>query len=218
MYTAFKKKENFMEEKKSEHMTAQKILRAAEQVFMAKGFEGSSINEIAGKAKVHKSLIYHHFGSKEGLWKAVKTDLLEAHSGKEISRLGFPMDSFKDFLKSFIILRFEFYDKNPEIARLILWQRLEKVAEEIKGVQDERLNTIAPQIKEFQDRGEIRSDLDPDMVSYIIMKTASLPFMEQPDFFKGPDAQQNKQKFLEMIIESLYLAFSLRNSPRIWSI
>ncbi len=197
-----------MEKKKSEHATAEKILRASEQVFMAKGFDGSSINDIAGKAKIHKSLIYHHFGSKEALWKAVKTNLLETHSGKDITQLDFPMDSFKKFLESLVTLRFEFYDKNPAIARLMLWQRLENKKEKIKGVKNEKLNTLAPQIREFQRRGQIRPDLDPEMVSYVIMKTASLPFMEQPDFFQGLDGPKNKQRFLEMIIEGLYLAFS----------
>lgn len=224
MYNAFKRKEVSMELKKSEHATAKKILRAAEQVFISKGFDGSSINEIAGKAHIHKSLIYHHFGSKEGLWKAVKTNLLEGHSGKEISQLDFPMDSFKNFLQSLLTLHFEFYDKNPTIVRFVLWQRLERVTDEIQGVNEERLNTVAPQIKEFQERGEVRLDLDPDMVSYFIMKTASLPFMEPPEFFRGPDAEQNKQKFLGMMIEGLYLAFVGKktsndsNYPRIYSI
>jgi len=44
MYNAFKRKEVSMELKKSEHATAKKILRAAEQVFISKGFDGSSIN------------------------------------------------------------------------------------------------------------------------------------------------------------------------------
>ncbi|HUX79084.1 MAG TPA: TetR/AcrR family transcriptional regulator [Alphaproteobacteria bacterium] len=197
-----------MKKKRSEHVTAEKILQAAGQIFMAKGFEGSSINGIADKAKIHKSLIYHHFGSKEGLWKAVKTNLLEAYSGKDLFELAFPTDSFKHFLESFVTLRFEFYDKNPAIARLIMWQRLEDKQEQIKGVKSERLNTIAAQIKEFQNQGKVRPELDPEMVSYMIMKTASLPFMEKPDFFQGTNAQHNKEKFLEMIIEGLYLAFS----------
>jgi len=201
-----------MEKKKSEHATAEKILQAAEGVFMSKGFDGSSINEIASQAQIHKSLIYHHFGSKERLWKAVKTNLLKAHAGKDISQLNFPMDSFKQFLQSFVTLRFEFYDKNPAIARLVLWQRLEGQTEKIKGVENEGLNTVAPQIKEFQKRGEVRPDLDPDMVSYMIMKTASLPFMEQPQFFSGPDAKKNKQKFLEMMIEGLYMAFAAQKT------
>ena len=213
-----------MEKKNSEHATAEKILQAAEEVFISRGFAGSSINEIAGKAKVHKSLIYHHFGSKEALWKAVKTSLLEAHSGKDITQLDFPLGiSFKDFLTSAVTLRFNFYDKNPAIARLVSWQRLEK-ADNIKGITDERLNTVIPQIEEFQRQGEVRSNLDPEMVSYMIMNTTSLPFMETPEFFKGENSKQNKQKFLEMMIEGLYLAFSTqkdsgnRSYPRIYSV
>lgn len=199
-----------MKKEKQDHATARKILQAAEQVFIAKGFDGSSINDIAEKANVHKSLIYHHFGNKKGLWIAVKSNLVEIHSGKEISQLDFPIDSFKSFLESVITFRFDFYNKNPAIARLVMWQCLEDDQEDIKGIGSERLNTVATQIKEFQKRGEIQQHLDPDMVSYIIMKTASLPFMETPAFFQGDNEPENKQKFLRMLINCLYLGLSVK--------
>ena len=133
------------------------------------------------------------------------------NAGPAMSRCAhavFPTNSFKHFLESFVTLRFEFYDKNPAIARLVLWQQLENKEERIKGVQNERLNSIVPQIKEFQNQGKVRPEHDPEMVSYMIMNTASLPFMEKPEFFRGTNAQHNKEQFLEMIIEGLYLAFS----------
>ncbi|MBA3814857.1 MAG: hypothetical protein H0X26_10350 [Alphaproteobacteria bacterium] len=40
------------------------------------------------------------------------------------------------------------------------------------------------------------------------MRTASMAFMERPDFFDDPNA---KEKFLELVIESLFLAFSSIN-------
>ena len=197
-----------MTKQKGKHATAEKILQTAQEVFIAKGFDGSSINDISNKAKINKSLIYHHFSNKVDLWKAVKQNLLEKHVGKEIAQTDFPMDSFKDFLKHFVTLRFEFYESNPDIARLIAWQRLEKAEENIEGIQDKKFNSTVPQIKDFQQRGEVRPELDPEMVDYLIMTTASMAFMQQPKFFEGEKFKENKQKFLELIIESLFLAFS----------
>lgn len=213
-----------MKKHKGEHATAEKILQAAQEVFLAKGFDGSSINEIADKAKINKSLIYHHFSSKESLWKAVKTFLLQSHAGQDISQIDFPMDSFKSFLESFVIFRFNFYDKNPEIARIISWQRLENTQEKIVGVQEIKFTSIVPQIKEFQERGEVRPGLDPEMIEYFIMTTASMAFMDHPSFFEGQKANENKEKFLVLLVESLYLAFAVtdgskkRYEPRIYSL
>lgn len=201
-------KENMMTKQKAEHATAEKILEAAEEIFLGKGFDGASINEIANKADINKSLIYHHFSNKTDLWKAVKKNVLKKHLGQEIFQHDFPMDSFKNFLTSFVTLRFKFYDKNPEIARLISWQRLEKEKEKIMGIQEQKLNSTLSQIKDFQLRGEVRPELDPEMVDYIIMTTASMAFMEQPAFFEGPRTEEKKQEFLSLLIKSLFLAFS----------
>ncbi|MBC8072705.1 MAG: helix-turn-helix transcriptional regulator, partial [Deltaproteobacteria bacterium] len=48
------------------------ILDAAEATFVEKGFAGASMSEIAERSSVTKSLIHHHFGSKEALWSEVK--------------------------------------------------------------------------------------------------------------------------------------------------
>ncbi|MBY0501052.1 MAG: TetR/AcrR family transcriptional regulator [Alphaproteobacteria bacterium] len=201
-----------MKKQKNEHATAQKIIQTAKEVFLTKGFEGSSISDIANKAKISKSLIYHHFSHKRDLWKAVKTSIFQAFVGQALSQVSFPMDSFKSFLKSFVTLRFRFYEDNPEIARLITWQRLENTQEDIIGIENKKFTSIEPQIREFQKREEIRPELDPKMVSYFIMSAASMLFMDKPDFLDIHTENEKKQQFLDMLIESLYLAFA-KTSP-----
>ena len=51
--------------------TRKVILNAARDLFVKKGFAGTSISEIAKQAKVNQSLIYHHYANKESLWTAV---------------------------------------------------------------------------------------------------------------------------------------------------
>jgi hypothetical protein len=45
------------------------------------------------------------------------------------------------------------------------------------------------------------------------MTTVSMAFMERPAFFEGSKGDENKQKFLDLVIESLFLAFSTPTSP-----
>lgn len=48
-------------------MTREKILLAAKELFEEKGFDVTSVREIASKAGVNVALINYHFGSKENL-------------------------------------------------------------------------------------------------------------------------------------------------------
>ncbi len=56
------------------------IVDAAEAVFVKKGFAAAAMTEIADRAGVTKSLIHHHFGSKQTLWLQVKRHRLEVFS------------------------------------------------------------------------------------------------------------------------------------------
>jgi TetR/AcrR family transcriptional regulator, mexJK operon transcriptional repressor len=47
------------------------IIDAAQRVFLAQGFAGSSVDAIAAAAGVSKQTIYNHFGDKEALFRAV---------------------------------------------------------------------------------------------------------------------------------------------------
>ena len=55
----------------SESDTKEQILDAAEQIFGAKGFAGTSLRDITRKAGVNLAAVNYHFGSKEGLLRAV---------------------------------------------------------------------------------------------------------------------------------------------------
>lgn len=54
------------------------FLEAALHCFAQRGFEGTSIRDIAAEAGRNSSLISHHFGSKEGLYEAVFRRVLAA--------------------------------------------------------------------------------------------------------------------------------------------
>ena len=49
------------------------IMEAAEQLFAEKGFDGTSVRDIADKAAVNLAMISYYFGSKEKLLEALFT-------------------------------------------------------------------------------------------------------------------------------------------------
>ncbi len=54
--------------------TRSRLIRAAVQVFDRKGYDAASVREIVELAGVTKPALYYHFGSKEGLLKAILTE------------------------------------------------------------------------------------------------------------------------------------------------
>jgi AcrR family transcriptional regulator len=51
--------------------TKERLLKAAKELFVRKGFSGVSIREIAREADANSALISYYFGDKEGLFKGV---------------------------------------------------------------------------------------------------------------------------------------------------
>jgi AcrR family transcriptional regulator len=58
----------------------EQLVQVGRSLFAAKGFDGTSTEEIAARANVSKPVVYEHFGGKEGLYAVVvdreMTDLL----------------------------------------------------------------------------------------------------------------------------------------------
>lgn len=86
----------------------EELLRIAVDFFAENGFKGTSIRDIANALGVSVSVIYHYFGSKEGLWLAI----LE-YSIKDIpERLGAvaarrdiePLERFKLLVKTHLMM------------------------------------------------------------------------------------------------------------------
>ncbi|MDQ3627446.1 MAG: TetR/AcrR family transcriptional regulator [Actinomycetota bacterium] len=49
----------------------EQLIETARAVFAQRGFEGTSVEEIAARAEVSKPIVYEHFGGKEGLYAVV---------------------------------------------------------------------------------------------------------------------------------------------------
>src|SRR6478672_7841495 len=58
--------------------TREKIIKAASRAFALNGYEGASIRKSVANADVNQAAINYHFGSKEGLYRAVLSGALQA--------------------------------------------------------------------------------------------------------------------------------------------
>ena len=57
--------------------TRERILAAALKEFSAKGLAGARVDQIARRARINKRMLYHYFGNKNDLFKAIMRRKLE---------------------------------------------------------------------------------------------------------------------------------------------
>lgn len=84
------------------------ILRAAEELFGAHGFDRISVRDIADQAGVNKALVFYHFNSKDELFETVLLNYFEDHraalegawsqTGNVRVRLHAVIDAYVDFI------------------------------------------------------------------------------------------------------------------------
>src|SRR5215471_12455081 len=56
---------------RSRRVTPDQILTAAALEFAERGFAGARVDRIARRARVNKAMLYYHFSSKQGLYRAL---------------------------------------------------------------------------------------------------------------------------------------------------
>ena len=98
------------------------ILHAARDLFLQKGYAGTSMDEVAALAEVSKVTIYKHFDDKHNLFVAVVTDAIdEAKAGSQslVDQLGDSTDIGAD-LRDFARRHAELVTQ-PHLVQMPTW-------------------------------------------------------------------------------------------------
>ena len=98
--------------------TREQIFSAATKVFAKKGFDGARVDKIAAEAGVNKQLLYHHFGSKDGLFTAV---LERAYENIRKQEAALELDSLPadEAILKLVEFTWRYYLANPDFIRLL---------------------------------------------------------------------------------------------------
>ena len=151
----------------------EKILQAAEKLFVENGFEGTSVRDLAKEADVNLAMISYYFGSKENLLGA----LVEQKSGffksiiDEINQDD-SLDAFQKLEKS-LDLYVERIITNRKF-HLMLYRELsleqrQDLHEEIMDIMIRNKDGFKKLIKDGVSSGQFRKDIDLEFVGLTIM-------------------------------------------------
>ncbi len=179
-----------------ENNTEEKILEAARQVFLEKGFDGARMQEIADKAEINKAMLHYYFRKKDKLFEKVFEDAFK----KFIPQVGQIMLSDDDLIikiKSFISTYIDLLMQNQFLPLFIMKEitRNPKIIENLITIKfSEVLEAFQYFIDDEVANGKIKS-IDAKNLIINIVSMCIFPFIAQPmmlTFFEMKTEEYNK--------------------------
>ncbi|WP_163558845.1 TetR/AcrR family transcriptional regulator [Halomonas sp. NO4] len=165
--------------------TRTRLLDAAEALFVDQGFSAVRLSALARSAGVTKSLIHHHFGSKEKLWEAVKDRAFERYFTAQMAMLEEAGEPDAALLRSSVEAYFHFLRDNPGVVRLFAWTHLE--GDDTCSELDAKLvGAGAEWVRQAQQRGLLRGDVNPTHVIAVFVMACTQWFEAKPHHQQWP--------------------------------
>lgn len=187
----------------------EKLLSAAEEVFAEHGYDGARVEEITSRAGVNVRMLYHHFGSKEGLFQAVCNRFDEAI----IARLGkvFEPDTDAELLDLLARTVEEFWDyleQNPNFVRICGWCDLQqdRLPDMKHPSHDYVRNVLLPRITDLAHKDGWAPGVEP---AHVMVLCWSLPFFWKLNrevcltFREGGEPAAQDRAYRDLIINVL---------------
>ena len=102
------------------------ILKAAEEEFMQKGFDGAKTTKIAARAGVTHAMLHYYYRTKENLFNKVLDDKLGIMIETIFSSFRDLKVPFLDKIKIAIEAHFDFFVQNPDLPRFVVNELISK--------------------------------------------------------------------------------------------
>jgi len=153
-------------ERKPYNMDA--IVDVAVQVFLQRGYDGASLDQVAEAAGITKASIYYHADGKEALLArgaGRALDALFAVLEEPAAQDGREIDRLKHVVKRTVEIT---VNRLPEVALLL---RVRGNTETERWILEQRRRfdrLVANIVKEAQLKGEIRGDIDAGLVTRLL--------------------------------------------------
>ena len=178
------------------------ILQVSLDLISQNGIQGLTIKNIASKIGTSEPAIYRHYKNKIHILLSI----LETF--KAFSQFAFKEELNKDIdsiekISNIFHKHFQEFTKNPSLVAVIFSEAIftnEKLLiEKISGIMKENEEIMQNILKQGQTNNEIRSDLDPNMLSTVIMGSLRL-FVKKWQFSNHSfDLIKNGESLVEVI-------------------
>jgi TetR/AcrR family transcriptional regulator len=169
------------------------------------------MSDIARAAGVTKSLIHHHYGSKQALWEQMKATHFQKLAAAEATTIARPGDA-RQFVREAFTVYFRFLQSNPRLLRLMWWAQAEHGSSQHPAADHATQDFLAQlhqlgveRVRALQRGGGIRRDLDPRYLFAAFVALVRHWFVARQDFPAPQDSGDQTQDdgYLTAAIEIL---------------
>ncbi|GGM21063.1 TetR/AcrR family transcriptional regulator [Promicromonospora citrea] len=167
------------------------VLRAAIDLFIRRGYDATSISDLAAELGVTKSAVYHHFASKEALLAAALDEALsELGAAVEAAATATDGEPGAVRLRATVEAAVRILADHLPAVTLLLRVRgnsdLERSALRRRRHIDDRLAAL---VRQAAAEGDLRTDVEPEVISRLLFGTVnSLVDWYRPDGPLSADA------------------------------
>ncbi|HWG01878.1 MAG TPA: TetR/AcrR family transcriptional regulator [Trebonia sp.] len=151
---------------------AERILKAAMREFAKYGYAGARVERILKRADVSPRSLYYHFGSKRGLYDAVRERLREQHFEDFVS--GVTDEPLIDRLLANIDVALT--PRWQQWSRMLMWEALDG-GEDNAPYPDGTVPGDLLAFRAAQERGEIDDEFDPHLLTMAFTAMTLWPAM-----------------------------------------
>lgn len=178
--------------------TRKAIMQAAMCLFSEKGFEKTSIEELAKAAGIGKGTVYGYFQTKSDILHAFCEDELECLHQELTSNADREIPILQQMV-SIYMSEFHHLTENREFARLFMQQTaFPRDVDMEKHLENENnyFKLLFPLLEKAQERGELRKDLD---ILYITGHFYGLYLLLVSAWFTGRVQTEEAEQALEAL-------------------
>lgn len=147
--------------------TKEAILDAALQLFSKKGYDNTSIDELAREAGIGKGTVYSYFQTKSEIFLAFCEEQLE-FVYQELAEKSDPEAPLIDQLLTLFMGEFQFVSRNKEFGRILMRETVfpkELTVERSGELDNKYIDLLVPMFKQAQKKGELRTDIELILVT-----------------------------------------------------
>ena len=184
--------------------TEQKILAAAEQEFLDKGFSGARTTAIAQAAGVTHAMWHYYFRSKDKLFEKIITDKMSELGKLMLESLITSNLPLFEKIRTIITGHLDFIGANPKLPFFFVREvysnpeRMKLIADMLHTHAEKSINRLQLEINEANARGECRK-VNAEMLILDIVSLNIFSFLAQPVLDTVlPELFSDKKRFLEL--------------------
>jgi AcrR family transcriptional regulator len=175
-----------------------KILAAAEELFAARGFAGTSVRDIARSAAINPAMIHYYFGNKEGLY----CEIIESAASTIrmlLIKVTSSAQSVEEKLSQFVSGYAHYIFSHPNLAR-VLHRELLAGGAHLKQMMQPATNykLLREAIASAVQRGEMR-EIDVDLAPISLMGMIIVFQIIQPVIPLAIDRRGYDERFVKRL-------------------